>query len=491
MLPQPSELNKINALPDDLNIAGLTCDSRKVRPGFLFAALPGATADGRAFITQAVQAGATTILAPTGTNITPGDVVRLIVDDNPRRRFAQMAAAYYGKQPKIMVAVTGTNGKTSTADFARQIWTLLGKKAASVGTLGIIAPGWDNTGGLTTPDPETLHANLAKLVELGIDHGCIEASSHGLSQYRLDGLNLKAAAFTNLTRDHLDYHGSMEEYGQAKQRLFTEILSTDGVAVINADSDHSAEFIAAANSRNLKLLTYGQNGADIRLEKSVPIAEGQELTLTVLGKHFTITLPLAGTFQAWNALAALGLVIATGTEPAAALQQLEHLSGVPGRLQKVAQRVSGASIYVDYAHTPDALETVLKALRPHVTGNGRLICLFGCGGDRDPGKRPQMGAIAARDAEVVYVTDDNPRSENPDSIRRAILCASPLAIEIGERGSAIRHAVSDLHAGDVLVIAGKGHERGQIVGATILPFDDAEEAQKAVVEMDSVQGVTL
>lgn len=483
MLQPHSELNGIKALPDDLNIVGLTCDSRKVRPGFLFAALTGSSADGRAFIAQALQAGATAILAPTGTQLPKHSAARLIEDDNTRRRFSQMAAAFYHEQPAIMTAVTGTNGKTSTADFTRQIWGGLGHKAASIGTLGIIAPTWDNAGGLTTPDPETLHANLANLAALGIDHGCIEASSHGLSQYRLDGVRLTAAAFTNLTRDHLDYHGSMTQYGQAKHRLFSEVLPLDGVAVINADSPDAAQFIAAAAQR--KILTYGLNGSDIRLENVTPVAEGQILTLTVLGQTSQVTLPLAGTFQAWNALAALGLVIASGGEPQAATAQLTRLNGVPGRLQKVATRNSGASIYVDYAHTPDALATILTALRPHVTGNGRLICLFGCGGDRDAGKRPEMGAIAQAQADLVYVTDDNPRSEDPVLIRRAILAACPQAIEIGERARAIREAIANLRQGDVLVLAGKGHERGQIIGSVTLPFDDAEEAKLAVTALDS------
>ena len=483
-MSQPlSELNEIKALPDDLNIAGLTCDSRKVRPGFLFAALTGSTADGRAFIAQALQAGATAILAPTGTQLPEGSKAWAIEDDNTRLRFTKMAAAFYQKQPAIMTAVTGTNGKTSTADFTRQIWSGLGYKSASIGTLGIIAPHWDNAGGLTTPDPETLHANLAKLSDLGIDHGCIEASSHGLSQYRLDGVRLKAAAFTNLTRDHLDYHGSMAQYGQAKQRLFSEVLPADGVAVINADSPDAADFIAAAGQR--KILTYGLNGTDIHLESVTPVAAGQILKLNVLGQASQITLPLAGTFQAWNALAALGLVIASGGDSQAAIAQLALLNGVPGRLQKVAERKSGASIYVDYAHTPDALATILTALRPHVTGNGRLICLFGCGGDRDAGKRPEMGAIAQTQADLVYVTDDNPRSEDPVLIRRAILAACPKAIEIGERARAIRQAIDSLRAGDVLVLAGKGHERGQIIGNVTLPFDDAEEAKLAVSALDN------
>ncbi len=486
MSPKPNKLtlSTDNALPGDLNIAGLTCDSRKVQPGFLFAALPGTNADGRAFIPQALQSGAAAILALPGACLPETATARLIEDENPRRRFALMAAVFYGAQPATMAAVTGTNGKTSTADFARQIWIGLGHKAASIGTLGIVAPGWDNQGGLTTPDPETLHANLKALADLGVDHACIEASSHGLSQYRLDGVALKAAAFTNLTRDHLDYHGDMDSYGRAKQRLFAEMLPDDGVAVINADQPQSQDFIAIAAKRGLTVMTYGQNGKDIHLESATPLAHGQDLALEILGRKSHVLLPLAGTFQAWNALAALGLVIATGSDPSLALTQLGHLQGVPGRLQKVAERQSGASIYVDYAHTPDALETVLNALRPHVTNKGRLICLFGCGGDRDPGKRPQMGAIAQNLADVTFVTDDNPRSEDPTLIRRAILTTAPKAAEIADRGQAIRAAIAELKAGDVLVLAGKGHERGQIVGKTVLPFDDAEEAQKAVIEIE-------
>ena len=297
-------------------------------------------------------------------------------------------------------------------------------------------------------------------------------------------MNIRFGAFTNLTRDHLDYHGDMETYARAKLRLFTEILPPDGTAVINADSPESERFIKASKARGLQVLTYGLKGTDLALNRAAPQAQGQNLSLTVMGTDFDLMLPLAGLFQAGNVLAALGLVIASGVEPAKAVAALGTLAGVPGRLQKVAVRRSGACVYVDYAHTPDALETVLTALRPHIEGNGRLICLFGCGGDRDPGKRPMMGAIAAQLADRVYVTDDNPRSENPGLIRRAILAASPKAIEIGERARAIREAVVDLRQGDVLVLAGKGHERGQIVGSTILPFDDAEEARKAVAEID-------
>lgn len=452
-------------------ITGLTSDSRKVQPGWLFAALPGAKADGRAFISSALSKGAAAILAPEGTEAETG-AVPLVTSANPRRDFALAAAAFHGAQPETMAAVTGTNGKTSTANFARQIWSALGFKAAALGTLGIIAEGWPPQGSLTTPDPADLHAALAALAKGGITHACMEASSHGLDQYRLDGVRLRAAAFTNLTRDHLDYHPDMAAYGAAKQRLFTEVLPADGIAVVNADSNFAPQLRAGA-----KRLSFGRKGEDIRLLSSTPEPHGQELALDLLGRRLTLHLPLAGTFQAENALAALGLVIACGADPVAAAKALETLQGVPGRLQKVAETATGAPVYVDYAHTPDALETVLGALRPHATG--RLIVVFGCGGDRDPGKRPQMGAIAERLADFAIVTDDNPRSEDPGLIRRAILAACPKAVEIGDRAAAIRHAVGIAQVRDVVVLAGKGHEAGQIVKGVTLPFDDAEEARKA------------
>ena len=464
----------------DRAITGITCDSRQVQPGFIFAALPGSAQDGRAFIPAAIAAGARFILAEPGTVLPVGSKAELIANDNPRRALALMAAEFYGNQPAIMTAVTGTNGKTSTAEFTRQIWAALGYGAASIGTLGIIAPHWPNQGGLTTPAPEVLQANLAKLAEMGVDHACIEASSHGLTQYRLDGVALRAAAFTNLTRDHLDYHGDMASYGRAKQRLFSDLLPADGVAVINADSPDAEPFLAVARERGLKGLSFGHQGQDIRLNHAIPNAAGQHLELIVLGQKVSIDLPLAGTFQAWNVLTALGLVLATGGDQTQAIKALGHLTGVPGRLQLVAQRRNGASIYVDYAHTPDALQTVLAALRPHVTGKGQLVCLFGCGGDRDPGKRPQMGAIAQAQAERVIVTDDNPRSEDASLIRQAILAACPKAREIPDRAQAIATAIAGLQSDDVLVLAGKGHEQGQIVGKTILPFDDAQQARQAV-----------
>ncbi len=466
----------------DVTIAGLTADSRAVRPGWLFAALPGTKADGRAFIPAAIKAGAVAVLAPEGSHLDLPPEVVLVTDANPRRRFALMASVFHGAQPATMVAVTGTNGKTSTAEFFRQIMTRLGHTAAAIGTLGIIAPGWDNAGGLTTPDPAGLHADLARLAAMGITHACMEASSHGLDQHRLDGVKLAAAAFTNLTRDHLDYHSGMEAYAEAKLRLFAEVLPEGATAVINADSDLAPRLVELCAKRDIRVLGYGASASDLRLVAARPAAQGQELDLEIMGRPVTIHLPLAGRFQASNALAALGLALASGADTIAALEALTHLDGVPGRLQRVAARANGATIYVDYAHTPDALETVLKALRPHAAR--RLVVVFGCGGDRDPGKRPLMGTIGCRLADAMIVTDDNPRSEDSALIRAAIRGVCPGGIEIADRREAIRTAISGLQKGDVLVIAGKGHEQGQIVGGTILPFDDAQEVRDAVLLME-------
>ena len=463
-------------------ITGLTADSRAVEPGFLFAALPGSQGDGRDFIEQAIAKGARAILAPTGTEL-PASVtgVGLITVDRPRQRFALMAAAFYGSQPETIAAVTGTNGKTSTVNFARQIWQKLGKSAASLGTIGIRAPGLDQYGGLTTPDPVTLHASLSELADAGITHLAMEASSHGLDQNRLDGVRVTAAGFTNLSRDHLDYHGTMEAYLAAKIRLFDEILAPDGTAVLNADAPECETLAARAEAAGRCVLRYGVKGTDIRVDSATPVPRGLDLTLTVLGRTADIRLPLAGAFQAANALCALGLVLADGTEPDAAIAALETLEGVRGRLELAAQHPNGAAIFVDYAHTPDALETVLTALRPHT--RGRLVAVFGCGGDRDPGKRPVMGETVARLADTAIVTDDNPRTEDPAAIRAAAMAACPGGIEIGDRAEAIRSAIAGLAPDDVLVIAGKGHETGQIVGEDVHPFDDAEHARTAAKDI--------
>ena len=463
-------------------ITGLTADSRAVEPGFLFAALPGTQVDGRDFIDQALSKGARAILAPTGTELpASAGEVDLITDDRPRRRFAQMAAAFYGSQPATIAAVTGTNGKTSTANFARQIWEKLGHSAASLGTIGMTAPGLEQYGGLTTPDPVTLHASLAELAQAGITHLAMEASSHGLDQYRLDGVRVTAAGYTNLSRDHLDYHGTMEAYLAAKARLFDEVLEPDGAAVLNADTPECESLAERAKAAGRRTLLYGRKGTDIRIDSAQPVPRGLDLKLTVRGQAVALRLPLAGTFQAANALCALGLVLADGTEADPAIAALETLTGVRGRLELVAQHPNGAAIYVDYAHTPDALETVLTALRPHTSG--RLVAVFGCGGDRDPGKRPVMGATVARLADTAIVTDDNPRTEDPAAIRAAALAACPGGIEIGDRAEAIRTAIAGLAPDDVLVIAGKGHETGQIVGEDVHPFDDAEHARSAANEL--------
>jgi len=461
---------------DTVEVTGLTADSRAVRPGFVFAALPGARQDGRAFIPDAVRAGAVAVLALPGTSLPTG--IPLIADPDPRRRLALMAARFHGQQPQTVVAVTGTNGKTSVANFARQIWTALGRRAAALGTLGLIAPGHAPGSSLTTPDPVALHATLAELSRDGFDCAALEASSHGLEQSRLDGVRITAAAFTNLTRDHLDYHGTMEAYRTAKLRLFDTLLSPGAAAIFHAESPEAEEILAIARRRDLRPIAYGLDRGDIRCLAREPTDTGWTLHLSVMGHRFRLTLPLPGAFQIANALAALGLVIASGETPARATPALAGLTGVPGRLEHAGSTVTGASVYVDYAHTPDALETVLKALRPHA--KGRLVVVFGCGGDRDRGKRPEMGRIAALEADSVFVTDDNPRSEKPAAIRSEIMATAPGATEIGDRRQAIHAAVATLVAGDVLVIAGKGHETGQIVGETVLPFLDSHVAREAI-----------
>lgn len=475
----------------DIPVAGITADSRQVCPGFIFAALDGTKSKGADFIPDALAAGARAIITHTAPpHALP---VPVLVCPNPRHALALLAAAFYGRQPHHIAAVTGTNGKTSTALFTGQLWQETGCTSASLGTLGLNAPGFPVTESLTTPDPVALHQMLARLAGAGIDHLAIEASSHGLDQSRLDGVHVSAAGFTNLTRDHLDYHGTMEAYGAAKALLFRERLLPGGLAVINRDSDGAAIMMDAAHQRrkdDIRLLTYGQHPeADFRIINVTPINQGLRCDLILLGETHTLTLPVAGRFQLWNSLCALGLSLGReGLEqPArrsAAIAALSRLNGVKGRLEQVAHTETGATIYVDYAHTPDALETILVALRPHVDkkAGGRLVCLFGCGGNRDKGKRPVMGEIAARLADIAIVTDDNPRYEDAATIRSEIMTACVGGIEIADRGTAISYAIRMLHAGDVLVIAGKGHEQGQIIGGETRPFDDATEARKAIRE---------
>ena len=471
------------ALPD-VDIAGLTADSRTVEPGYLFAALPSSAADGRAFIADALARGAAVVLAPTGTGWPPpGDAphdAALLTADNPRRVLAKLAARFSARQPRTIGAVTGTNGKTSVVTFARQIWQALGHSAASMGTLGLDAPGFAPGASLTTPDPVALHRQLAALADAGVDHLAIEASSHGLDQCRLDGVELTAAVFTNLSRDHLDYHRDMAGYLAAKQRLFATLLPAGATAVLNADAPEFAQLARICRNAGQRILGYGRAGAELRLDAQTPTAAGQRLRLTAAGTPHTVTLPLVGGFQAHNALAALGLVIAAAddVDRAAAIAALSGLSGVRGRLERIAGHPAGAAIFVDYAHTPDALETVLRAVRPHV--GGRLVVVFGAGGDRDPGKRPLMGAVCARLADRAIVTDDNPRTEDAATIRAAIMAACPGATEIGDRAAAIDAGIDTLAADDALIVAGKGHEPGQIVGDRVLDFDDATVARAAI-----------
>lgn len=444
-----------------VEITAISADSRKAGPGMVFAALPGARANGVDFIKDAVAAGAAAVLAPQGT-VWPETVpaVPLILHPQPRRALAVLAARLAGRQPGCVVAVTGTNGKTSTVDFLRQIWTLSGTPAASLGTLGLIAPGFAPGPGLTTPDPVALAGDLAALATAGIEHLAIEASSHGLDQHRLDGVQLAAAGFTNLTRDHLDYHGSMAAYQAAKLRLFAELLPA-GAPAIASDTLDAASLDALREislRRGLALRVVGPEGCVAR-------PDGQ--ALRVAGRD--LVLPLAGRFQADNAVLAAALAQDCGV--ADAVSYLPRLVGVRGRMELVARLANGAAAYVDYAHTPDALSRLLAALRPHT--EGRLVLVFGAGGDRDPGKRPLMGA-AAQPADLVIVTDDNPRGERPETIRAAIRAACPEAVEIGDRAAAIAAGLAALQAGDVLVVAGKGHEQGQIVAGQVLPFDDAD-----------------
>jgi len=469
------------------NFAGLTSDSREVRPGFLFAALSGARVNGADFVPDAVNRGASAILASPGT--VTADMLggaTLIEDSRPRHRFAMMAAAFYGRQPRTLVAVTGTNGKSSVVDFTRQIWQHLGRPAASIGTLGAIGEGFLRPVALTTPDPVTLYRTVAQIAAMGLDHLAVEASSHGLSQHRLDGLRLTAAAFTSFSRDHLDYHGSLPAYLEAKLQLFKELLPAGAPALINADSTTSELVVEACRQRRQHVVTYGRKGLWLKLESSEVDHDGQILQLKAFGHSYKVRLPLVGAFQAANALCAAGLAVVNGEKPDDVIAALEHLQGVSGRLELAARTPEAAPVFVDYAHTPDALANAMEALRPHT--RRRLILLFGCGGDRDPGKRPIMGSIAAKHADKVIVTDDNPRSEDPAAIRWAILSACPGAQEIGDRATAITAAVSELRAGDVLLIAGKGHERGQIVGGRTLPFDDTAVAREAVRRLAAEKG---
>jgi UDP-N-acetylmuramoyl-L-alanyl-D-glutamate--2,6-diaminopimelate ligase len=462
----------------EVEISGITADSREARPDWLFAALPGAKADGAQFIADAIGKGAAAILTRNGAAGGAHASVPVLTSPEPRRTLALMAARLYPAQPATTVAVTGTSGKTSVADFTRQIFALLGHKAASLGTIGLVKPNGSVYGGLTTPDPVALHRTLAELAGEGVTHLAFEASSHGLDQFRLDGVKLKAAAFTNLGRDHLDYHPTMEAYLAAKLRLFTELLPPDGVAVINADAEHAGEVIAAARHAGRRVVTVGTAGDMLALESLAPDGFAQSMRVRH-GGTTTIRLPLLGAYQASNALLAAGLVMATGAPADRVLSTLPKLEGVKGRLE-IMGLARGGLVVIDYAHKPDALTAALKALRPFAPG--RLVCVFGCGGDRDKGKRPIMGRIAASLANTVIVTDDNPRSEDPRTIRAEILAGAPGAREIGDRAEAIRAGARLLGSGDVLLVAGKGHETGQIIGSTIIPFSDHDAIRDVLTE---------
>jgi UDP-N-acetylmuramoyl-L-alanyl-D-glutamate--2,6-diaminopimelate ligase len=470
---------------ETIEITGITADSRAVQPGFIFAALPGGKVSGVDFIPEAKRRGAAGIIAPVGTRAETD--LPVIEDPLPRKLFAQMAAAFYGAQPEIVVAVTGTSGKSSTVSFARQLWTTLGMSAASLGTLGIESGPITRYGTLTTADPVELHADLAALAHAGVTRAAMEASSHGLDQYRLDGVRVRAAGFTSFGRDHLDYHATTDSYLAAKIRLFAEVLQPGGIAVLNADIPEYGLLREAAEGAGHPVLSYGWQGRDLKIVKRTPTPAGQSVMLTLFGTEFAIDFPLAGEFQLMNALCALGMVIASesadlgAVDPALFVDGLKKLTGVRGRLECVATLPNGASVYVDYAHKPDALVAVLEALRPHTTG--RLVIAFGCGGDRDPGKRPIMSEIATRLADRVIVTDDNPRTEDAAAIRAAVMAGAPGAVEIGDRAEAIATGVRDLKAGDIFVVAGKGHEQGQIVGKTVRPFDDASVVRAAVAEL--------
>jgi UDP-N-acetylmuramoyl-L-alanyl-D-glutamate--2,6-diaminopimelate ligase len=448
-----------------LELAGISTDSRTVKPGDLFVAVAGAKDDGLRFVGDALASGAVAIMAERVPPIPLPDGVAFIKVADARRALALAAAKFFPRQPKVIVAITGTSGKTSVAAFTRQIWSALGEQAASIGTVGLVSPTREVYGSLTTPDPVALHRSLDALAGEGVTHLAMEASSHGLDQRRLDGVRVAAGAFTNLSRDHLDYHPTLEDYLAAKLRLFTDLIVPGGAAVVAADHEHADAVLAAAKRRRLRLVEIGTEGF------------AQVLKLEHAGKNYTVRLPLPGAFQVENALVAAGLALAAGSEPAAIFAALAHLKGAKGRLELIGEN-NDAPIFVDYAHKPDALAKALEALRPYATQ--RLVVVFGCGGDRDAGKREMMGAIAARMADRVVVTDDNPRSENPAAIRAAILQASPGAIEIGDRREAIEASIADLRHGDVLLIAGKGHETGQIIGKQVLPFSDHEAVAAAL-----------
>lgn len=488
-LSMPSLTELLTSCPGPFSVEGnasalmithVTSDSRKVIPGSLFIAVRGTHQDGSAYALDAVAAGAVAVVMEQNVRVVlPPSITRVRVE-NSRLILAKIAAAFYSVQPQWIAAITGTDGKTSTAEFFRQLWQMSGKKSASIGTLGVIgAPkGVDYPSMHTTPDPVVLHRILQELSKENCQYVALEASSHGLDQRRLDGVRIMAAAFTNLTRDHLDYHRTMGEYFAAKQRLFSDLLNNKGTAVLNADDATFAHLKESCRAKGIQVTSYGLQGEEYRIKKIVPTLEGLAMQADIRGKSKHFMLQLVGEFQAMNVLAALGLYAGCKGDIEEGLQHLPHLHSVPGRLERVAIHSLGAAIFIDYAHTPAALTQTLKTLRPHV--HGKLVVVFGCGGDRDKGKRPQMGRAAEALAHEVIITDDNPRGENPALIRSEVQAGAPTAKNIGNRAEAIAYAVKSLHKGDVLLIAGKGHEKTQIIGQQILPFDDAQAAREAV-----------
>jgi len=464
----------------DEHVTGLTCDSREVQPGFVFAALPGTVTDGRKFIESALEKGASAVLSMGEMDLP----VPYLASDEPRLAYAHMAAKLHEGQPETLVAMTGTNGKSSTVEFLRQIWAYAGKQAACFGTLGVQAPKGYRPLTHTTPDAVALHITLSELTDEGVTHAAMEASSHGLDQYRLDAVKVTASGFTNLTQDHFDYHTDVEGYFLAKARLFTELTPSGAPVVINTNDEYGQRLVKMCEQRGQDVMQVGWSGQDIRIDEVMPRASSQIVTLVVKGERHKVELPLAGEFQVLNAVSALGLAMVTGVEKDIALEALENLHGVAGRMERAGQTKEGAPIFVDFAHTEDGLDKLLRSVRPHTMG--KIIVAFGCGGDRDPDKRPKMGKIAAKLADDVIVTDDNPRTEEAATIRKAVLSGCPEATEIGDRAKAIREGIKRLGPKDCLVIAGKGHEQGQIVGTQVIPFSDVEQVKLALKELGHV-----
>ena len=472
LLPEAAPDSRI----DGIEVAGVTSDSRKVKPGFLFVAIAGNKTDGARFVKQAASDGAVAVAAEQRPDALP-DAMAFIRAANPRRLLALAAAKIFPRQPATIAAVTGTSGKTSVVAFTRQIWSELGYRAASIGTVGVVSPQGERYGSLTTPDPVELHRTLDQLAKEGVTHLALEASSHGLDQHRLDGVRIAAGGFTNLSRDHLDYHPSIEAYLAAKLRLFEDLLPAGGTAVIGVDDCYAHQVVEVAKKRGLKIIAVGEQGADIKFAGATIDGFNQIVTIVHEGRIYKVRLPLVGAFQVQNAGIAAGLAIATGAEPSRAFAAMEKLVGAKGRLE-LAGTHNGAPIFIDYAHKPDALKKALESLRPYA--RGKLVVVFGAGGDRDTGKRPIMGRIASENADRVIVTDDNPRSESPAAIRAAILAQAPGAVEIDDRAEAIQKSIAALASGDVLLIAGKGHEVGQIIGDRVVPFSDHEAVTSAL-----------